>query len=944
MIKQSDVRQVLTHVRRHADVVHFFETITSPDWLEPLWLEGHFKDPPGPTIRGNFVSYPSWPQAMYLLRMARTYKEPEVQSLIFRILKSIPECENEHVEATLIRVSASLQAELAKDWAKIQRDRVAREDYIGPMKARALFDLGLHIAHGGFTRICLDLLRTLLGLAPESGPEESSEANLEHARTKVASWQFGLLLEQDLARVVDETSVFEALEMLLFPILDDILARDATNSGEAIDYSYVWRPNLAEAPPWDTSPRQILTTAFVSTTIAAANQEPHRLLPLIKLLESHQPHRPVYRRLVFHLLASFPSKSREFIASCLTSANNLNDTHTWNDYAILLRQEFASLDSEHRSVIVGHILDGPKGEDLPTVEFGARVRDEWRLRRLELIREHLPPPAANLREELLKKYGAIKRPETLVEYGETWVGPTSPLNLSELSERTPTDVIQFLLGWQPADRWDGPTPEGLSRVLSQVVAGKAGAYSEIALAFRQFEPTYVKALVYGLTETDQAFSWAPVLDLCNWVVNQPRDYQMSATDTAFQPDRDPDWGWTRKSIAHLLKKHLQPGHNQVPYEHRYEVWNICATLMADPEPTPEYERTYGGMNMDPMNLAINTVRGTTLQAVMAYLLWLARHLEGSDRTTCRDIGLITYAPQVQHVLESHLSIRRDPSLAVRSVYGEWFTRLYSVDRNWTTENTSTIFPLCPEQEMYFHAAWHSYILVSPPTSLMARLLEAQYAHAIALLPRSPTNRMNPEYKLAEHVAEDLFLRKMTLSEFGLAGKLFTVANDHVRSYTIQQIAVRSSRYLRTGDSERITKLLKAFWHARIVVVEGAESARDYERELAAFGYWFVSGIFDDQWAIDQLLRTLVLSNSIKPWVESMAKLHDLSRVFPSTVALCIRHLATRKNAWYFSRTDTCHNVLRQALKTDDKEERARIAEVIDYLVASGFVDYRALLD
>ena len=944
MIKRSDVRHVLTQVKRHADLVHFFETITSPDWLQPLWLEGLFKDPPGPIIRGNFVSYPSWPQAVYLLRVARTYKEPEVQSLILQILKSIPDSDNEQVESTLIRVSVALRADLAKDWATIQRDRIATEDYIPPMKARALCDLGLHIAHGGFTRICLDLLRTLLDLVPDPGSEEPSLPNLEHARTKVPSWQYGLLLEKELARIVDATCVIDVLEMLLFPILDNILARDAADSDEAIDYSYVWRPNLAEAPPWDTSPRQVLVTALVSTTIAAAYHNPKQILELIELLESHQPHAPIYRRIVFHLLALFPSESRQVIASCLTTTDNLNDTHTWNDYAILLRQEFASLDSARRNVIVDHILNGPDGKAFPTADSDTRVWDEWQLRRLELIKEHLPPPAANRRDELVEQYGEIIKPELLIEYGETWVGPTSPLNLAEFSERTPTDVILFLSGWQPTDQWDGPTPEGLSRVLSQDVARKANAYSECAVAFRQFEPTYVKALVYGLTETDQTFLWGPVLDLCNWVVHQPRECQMNSTDTAFQLDRDPDWGWTRKSIAHLLKKYLRPGHNQIPYAYSNEVWNICATLMDDPEPTPEYERTYGGTNMDPMNMAINTVRGTTLQAVMAYLLWLAKHLEGSDQTTRRELEVITNAPQVQRILEAHLIIERDPSLAVRSVYGEWFTRLYSLDRNWTTENISNIFPLGPEHETYFHAAWHSYILVSPPTTLMTRLLEAQYAHAIGLLPRSPTNRMNPEYKLAEHVAEHLFLRKMPFSELELVNKFFFVANDHVRSYTVQQIAVRFSRYVRADDSERIAELLKEFWDARIVVVERAELARDYERELATFGYWFVSGIFDDQWAIDQLLRTLALSKSIKPWIESMATLHNLGSAFPSKVALCIKHLATSKNAWYFGRSDTCHNVLRQALKTSDSEERAQIVEVINYLVASGFVDFKALLD
>ena len=50
-------------------------------------------------------------------------------------------------------------------------------------------------------------------------------------------------------------------------------------------------------------------------------------------------------------------------------------------------------------------------------------------------------------------------------------------------------------------------------------------------------------------------------------------------------------------------------------------------LTNDPEPTPEYEEKYGGSNMDPAHIAINTTRGEAMHAVVYYGCWVYRNLE-----------------------------------------------------------------------------------------------------------------------------------------------------------------------------------------------------------------------------------------------------------------------------------------------------------------------------
>jgi hypothetical protein len=51
------------------------------------------------------------------------------------------------------------------------------------------------------------------------------------------------------------------------------------------------------------------------------------------------------------------------------------------------------------------------------------------------------------------------------------------------------------------------------------------------------------------------------------------------------------------------------------------------------------------------------------------------------------------SPEAKAVLEAHLDVERDPSLAIRSVYGEYFPWLYVYDPAWALGLVDRLFPL-----------------------------------------------------------------------------------------------------------------------------------------------------------------------------------------------------------------------------------------------------------
>jgi len=98
----------------------------------------------------------------------------------------------------------------------------------------------------------------------------------------------------------------------------------------------------------------------------------------------------------------------------------------------------------------------------------------------------------------------------------------------------------------------GPSREGLGRVLQEVVAEDPQRFAKEAERFIGLDPTYVRAIISGLEgaiKRQKNFEWSPVLKLCRWVVEQPREIPGRKVEMM---EADPDWGWTRKAIAHLF--------------------------------------------------------------------------------------------------------------------------------------------------------------------------------------------------------------------------------------------------------------------------------------------------------------------------------------------------------------------------------------------------------
>ncbi len=189
--------------------------------------------------------------------------------------------------------------------------------------------------------------------------------------------------------------------------------------------------------------------------------------------------------------------------------------------------------------------------------------------------------------------------------------------------------------------------------------------------------------------------------------------------------------------------------------HRGQVWDLIRTVAADPDPTPEHEERFGGTNMDPLTLALNTTRPRAIFAAAAYGVWLQRLLQPSrvGGDSVPDDTLFEQAPELAQLLEEHLDPAADPSVAVRAAIANFYANFFVLDPAWTQEQTAAIFP--DGDSPLREAAWGAYVLYTPPYDNLLSSLREVYERS-AELAGEPSHDFRwdtpPEAKLGEHLA------------------------------------------------------------------------------------------------------------------------------------------------------------------------------------------------
>lgn len=922
----------------HAEQVRYLlDKLDDPLWLRPLYEKGFFKAPPPPDedpSQGT-IGFPLWPQSRFLARAA---KIPEAQELVLKVALAI-ETKNVRIHEDLADVALALPpaqgvmlARRAEDWLESPFQMLLPEK---------LGELVRQLLAGGETSAGLRLAKNLLRVDPDPSRAPAGGAAVmvsPQPRGRFHIHHYAAALKSCAPALV-RAGGEDALQ-LLCDLLATAIKLSQTNPDGAEDYSWIWRPRIEESEGSDV--RDLLVSAVRDGACELAGTSAERARKVVHLLEARAW--CVFRRISLRVLADVWRMVPDVAATRLGIRELFDDRHFRHEYAALAKASFAGVEAATREAVIGWIRAGPDIEAYArryeealsrssTAEERAQFVDLWRRARMAPVAAALPLEMQGQYNLLVAKYGP-QEDEPRREMAEL-VHSESPKSAAELREMSRDELAKLLAGWTPDPKVFEPSTDGLARELTGAVVADPQHFADGASALAAISSPLLRALFLGWRDAaaqGKTFRWDSVLAL--------------AASALQRTDQSTEGSWTRSATVDLIAAGLRDRPGCIPQALRRATWQVLKPLTDDLDPSPRRESdAYSGSNVDPLDVAINSVRGKALEATIQYGLWVMRGMDQADAAARAARGFDDI-PEIRETLERHLGPAVDPSPAIRSVIGRWFPWIALLDRDWALKHVSSLFPVDSSLAELRDAAWDSYVTFCRAFDDVFPLLEIEYRRAVeALATREITvsDPRDPSRHLAEHLMALYWRRRLTLEPGGLLERFFAVAPDGVLGRALEY-AGHSLHEMKETLAREEAEHMQQLWLYRWNVA--SKDLASHSEEISAFGWWFASAKFDAAWALEQLGSVLRAGGRVEPEPFVAEELARLSHTHALEATRCLKALIDNsRDAWLvLAIRERIRVVLAGALSSSDPVTEEEARRLVDQLGASGHHEFRDLLD
>lgn len=909
---------------------HFFSKADA-DWLEILTSHDYFKKAPSVIREKDLVKFPPWPESRYLARIA-SKKPTEAMAIILDMV--MPKDANPYILADLVDAMINMPIDISmKIIEKIKKEEWVKTpyDFLLPHKLNEY--LKKLIEEKKYHQV-LDLTNILLDVKLRHLPEGKEYTGYRDAEGFIKDYDYGQVLET--IKLIPDTELKPFIKTLVNildkAILLEVKVKKEKDSKEVIDWSSIWRPaiefskqniGLKDVKEMLVDNIRDLSEKYINYVLEIkgnVNQELEGILETKHFLS-------ILQRFRLHIYRIFKQAFKAQIEKA--TIDYFYDSGNWHEYALLVKESFGDLSQPTQENYLNLIEEGPKNKEKEEyIKY-------WKAKRVSLIRKYLNKTQQKNYLELLKLVPDSEK-ETSPSYSTSWVGPTSPQSKEKLEKKDIDVIIEDLISWKPSNETFSPSPEGFGRTFQSVIEERSEEFSKKCESFlnEKIRPVYLYHLFEGLRnglKKEVKLDWEQIAKTAYSIIQESKKKTLPIFE-ATQDDLETNWNGVFKAIADLLEDGLFNEKQEQDFKLRDNIFEIIEYLCSNPDPTPEHEKTYGGENMDPFTLSINTVRGQAFHALFAYMFWCNRHLRKSKEDN-------VIVDEVKTILKKHLDIKIEPSLTIRSVYGRYLPWLYSFDKKWTLTIFDELLPKDDKERRY--AAWEAYLSNSVYNDVF-KALEDNYRLAIEELKTAGNDKrhwLSPVRRLAEHVAIG-YLYKFEDSKNPLSKSFFEKSNAKQKGMFISFIGRAYITCDKDKSREKFPdkKGMKELWEYRL------EKSSKIE-ELKEFGWWIKENEFDNKWMLEMLNKTLEKTKGIIDADFIVFETIDkLSSDYPLlTISILDWIIRGKDRTLYFAKNEA-ENIINNTYQSNNEEAQKIARRVCNYLVSMGFEKYRHTID
>lgn len=911
----------------------FFHTATAA-WLPLLADDGWFDSPPPPELGDDWVSFPDWPQAQYLTRVAGDYPDD-----VLRIIDSADKTDNQRVKSEFLQALINLPdayAGAAVERAARWLDEEHAHHLLVPAHAE---DLLRHLIARGLPE-ALPFTEGLLATrikADDWGDVEGFGrwVHTEHEGARLDKHHY----EEVLRREVPELAARWPLQtaQLLIDRLSEAARQEADAQGSSEESSSAWRRTIEPHAErfaggglqgWLLSALRDLGEELLKSDPALAR----RLLASLA-----EQRRGIFTRLRLHLLrVADPDTFGDVRREAVLTRRFLDWAEGWHEYSLLLGHVFPAMSRDDQDIYLAWVADGGSTEYLeaqchergeePSAELRERFLDQWRLQWLSPIKASLADNWVARYDRLVAEFGELEQPE----FTQWFRRAGAPLRSADaLNAMTVPDAVTFFAGDGDPSNLEPIALDALLEAFEAAVRNEPVQWALRADEFkRALHPAYVHQLLHGLNgalRADRTFEWPAVLDLGVHILAAS-----SRADSLLPVDHDEAamlLGHARRTLALLLSDALTD--EGFPQEQEAVLWAILTELLEDPSPTPTEDA-----DGEPLTIAINSTRGDAMSAVIRLGIRQMERLRQQKPSASLD-----ELPELRGVLESRLDPTQEPSRAVRAIYVRHLPSLYWLDRAWLSRHVAAIFPMTDPQ--MWTAAWETYVRWTAFHRGVVEMLADHYERAVDDLLANPSLPATSGAALwgraltdeREHFAEHMYLAAwLALPKLSTAVRRYLAgAPEADRAHGILHLGQLLHDQQHGQDLRDDRAGMERIWRERL------DAAVKGDAEMKAFGYWFDSGMFNDANGLQLLSDTLRKANgSIEDIRGILEALEPLASSEPAATLDVIELLAADPADELRWSVEQLKKVLTALLSAGDGDIASRTRKVADHLAWRGF--------
>ena len=350
----------------------------------------------------------------------------------------------------------------------------------------------------------------------------------------------------------------------------------------------------------------------------------------------------------------------------------------------LLKQRFESLPKEVKTQTLEAIRELPE----PESDDADRARKLAQLRWLDALKETSYEPAVMLRQELQKETKAddLEHPDFRI-YTETRWGPgPSPYEVAELVAFADAGVIaEKLNDFQPLERWQGSSREGLVAALESAMAAEPETFFRALPQLLNAKTEYRCGALYALRDLWEKCkqhqgrvswerAWLEMFEFFEALIAE-QDFWGHVNE------RDSDYG--QRSIARAIADLLERGTRDDT--HAYPEKLLPRGLRLIEELLDNIKPTVDAVEREPMSAAINTTKGRAIEALFAHALRCCRLAD--QRSSSHDAAW----SEVQPLFDGELARCRKTNYDFSILAGAYLPNLDYMSAEWLENNLSAIF-------------------------------------------------------------------------------------------------------------------------------------------------------------------------------------------------------------------------------------------------------------